>query len=495
VRITSVTDALVSTRWSPWACFAAPSQSLGPNIRAWPTMVRALRCANILGASPSLLVSCVGIASFKVPAQLVPLCLVARLYVALAPGKPRMALCHLPVPPPALVWLPAPDWKRLTGNSQLVSVWTDRSVTSNRDKQCMVGASWCAENSMSTYARLTGMIPNNNLAEVAAAVMVLCSWQSTDLHVHTDSKFVLKLVNRGLLAMEQDGWPNLPVVGWATPTLPIVLYRHFLFLIHWHNSALTFSWVKGHSGDTMNKQVDALVKKGVELDTHTLDISSLWTPSGWVDTAPVLNHQSLSHLMYCVVQDTVPNPLQGRKFTDFCAEWTAWIAEHFHLELDILTHFHLLWTANVPTSLKELLWKTSSGSLPLGRRWYGMSDLGQVCHCGMEMSLPQVWAGCAAYDLTPLRNALLDHLLLLCPSNYRTLDFDEWPSPFWFLLIVLKPLEKRLTVSKPQAARESAIGNYLWYIWKQHMKEMVVSNFLFVPRGHMAQMALALGIG
>jgi len=373
-----------------------------------------------------------------------------------------------------------------------MSVWTDGSATSNGEERCVAGASWCAENGVSAYARLTGMIPNNNLAEVAAAVMALRSWQSTDLHVHTDSKFVLELVNRGLLAMERDGWPDLPVVGWAAPASPIVLYRHFLFLIRQHNSALTFSWVKGHSGDTMNKQADALAKKGVELDTHTLDILSLWTPSGWVDTAPVLNHQSLSHLTYCVVRDAVPDPLQGRKFTDFCAEWTAWIAEHFHVELDILTHFCSLWMANVPTGLKELLWKTSSGSLPLGHRWYGT-----------EMSLPHVWAGCTAYDLTPLRDALLDHLPSLCPGDYRTLDFDKWPSPFWFPLIILKPLEKRLMVSKPQAAllrssraaRESAIGNYLWYIWKQHMKETAVSNFLFIPRGHMAQMALALGIG
>jgi len=119
------------------------------------------------------------------------------------------------------------------------------------------------------------------------------------------------------------------------------------------------------------------------------------------------------------------------------------------------------------------------------------------------MSLPHIWAGCTAYNLGPLRDALLAHLPTLCPSNSQTLDFDKWPSPFWFPLFMLKPLEKRLAVSKPQAAllrnsratRENAIGSYLWYIWKQHMKETAVPSFLFAPRGHVTQLALAIGVG
>jgi len=73
VRIAGITDALVPTRWSPWARFMGPSQVLGLNIRAWPAMIGVLRCASILGANPSQLVSHVGIATFKAPAQSVPL--------------------------------------------------------------------------------------------------------------------------------------------------------------------------------------------------------------------------------------------------------------------------------------------------------------------------------------------------------------------------------------------------------------------------------------
>ena len=192
-------------------------------------------------------------------------------------------------------------------------------------------------------------------------------------------------------------------------------------------------------------------REGVENDTPSIDIASLWMPSGWVDTAPMLNHQSLSHLTYCVVWDVIPNPLLGRKFAMFCVEWMAWITEFFYKELDILTHFRSLWALSVPAGLKELLWKYSSGSLPLGCRWYGTLDQGQTCCCGSEMSLPHIWARCPAYNLTPLRDVLLDLLPTICPGDCRTLDFNEWPSPFWFPLIALKPLEKRLAVSKPQA--------------------------------------------
>ena len=225
-------------------------------------MVGALGCATILGANPTSLVSHVGITSFRAPALSVPLQLVIRLYMAPSPRKPRMALCHLPIPPPAPTWHPAPKWRRKTGNARTMSVWTDGSATSNGDERCVTGASWCTENGITTFARLTGMTPNNNIAEVTAVVMALLLWQSTDLHIHTDSKFMLGLVDSGLLAMEHNGWPNLPVTHWAAPASPVALYRHLLCLIHCHNSSLEFSWVKGHSGDPMNEKADALAKRG-----------------------------------------------------------------------------------------------------------------------------------------------------------------------------------------------------------------------------------------
>lgn len=198
-----------------------------------------------------------------------------------------------------------------------------------------------------------------------------------------------------------------------------------------------------------------------------------------------------------------PNPLLGRKFSEFCTEWTAWISEYFHADLDILVHYQSLWTLNIPVGLKGLLWKSSSRSLLLGPHWYGPSDLGQNCHCGKAMSLPHVWSGCSTYDLSPLKDILLALLASLCPGDYRVLDYDKWPSPFWFLLLVLKPLEKQLEVSKKQlallkdswASQERAIGGYLWYIWRQRMKETVVPSFSFVPYRHVALLASYLDAG
>ena len=350
---------------------------------------------------------------------------------------------------------------------------------------------------------MTGVVLTNNVAEMTVVVMALLAWQSADLHIHTDSKFILELVNGGLLAMEQDGWPDLPYSNWAVPVSLALLYKHLLFLLQRHNSGLTFSWVKGHSGVEQNKQADKLAKQGVEDPLYKIDVTSLHTPLGWVDDTLVLNHQSLVHLTYCVVWEEIPCPLRGGKFDTFCADWTNWMLVHFSTELDILKHFTTLWCLDVPISLKELLWKLASGSLPLGGHWYGTSDLGRTCRCGAKMSLHHIWVGCPRYILSPLRETLIGFLPTLCPGSYWTLDFDEWPSPFWYPLLSLKALEACLPLTRKQACalhdsqhvREQAIGPYLWFIWKNHMREMADPKFTFIPWRQVGSLEKALGIG
>jgi len=175
-RVSSITDAITRTRWSPWVCFRSPSQSLGPGVRAWPSMAGALGCAGVLGDGPSLLTSWVGIAPFKAPAASVPFRLVKRLYAAPDAGQHRMALCDLSITPPPPAWTPAPGWSQKGGNRDSMSVWTNGSTVHNGDERCIARASWCVENGVSMFARLAGITPNNNLAEVAVVVMALLSW-------------------------------------------------------------------------------------------------------------------------------------------------------------------------------------------------------------------------------------------------------------------------------------------------------------------------------
>ena len=90
----------------------------------------------------------------------------------------------------------------------------------------------------------------------------------------------------------------------------------------------------------------------------------------------------------------------------------------------------------------------------------------------------------------------------LCTGHHHTLDFNEWPPPFWYPLLVLKLLEKMLAVNRQVArvlqdsceAQEWAIGSYLWYVWKVRMQETADQSFVFIPYKHVWALALELGV-
>ena len=111
------------------------------------------------------------------------------------------------------------------------------------------------------------------------------------------------------------------------------------------------------------------------------------------------------------------------------------------------------------------------------------------------MSLPHVWAGCTAHDLTPLYDLLDSKMQSLEFGTQKSLWPCEWPAPFWLPLIALKPLESlssipirvRRRLGKSRRAREWALGSWFWYVWKQHMKEVMEPAFRFVPIHHVSQ--------
>ena len=499
-KVDAILHELNPTQWSDSAVFWSSCQKLGKNVKIWPKMKGALGCANILGKGPSLLVPRSGISSFRAPALSVPLRWLLKLYPPSGHRAVRRGLFRLPVCNPRPKWTPLA--KRLGGQPE-VSVWTDGSALYNGEDRCIAGAAWCTEDGILAFARITGIIPSNNVAEVVAVILALKAWHSHFLTVHTDSKYVLGLVDGGLLAMERDGWPDTPFFNYERPFSLSVLLKHFLYTLRRHNSGLKFVWVKGHSRDAMNDMADSLAKTGVERDTYEFDVASLHTPKSWVDTAPVLNCQSLAHITYCIVRDMVPPPILGRKFAPFCEDWTSYMSLVFHVDLDILSSFKNLWTMNVPIGLKGLLWKSASGSIPIGELWHGASDLGAYCACGETLSLPHIWEGCECYRLAPLKDALDGYLLTLGGGFSKTVDFSAWPSPYWYPLLCLAKIEKSLDISRKQRKslknnrrfREWAIGMYLWTIWRKRMKEIMVPDYKFIPEFHVDDMLADIKAG
>ena len=369
-------------------------------------------------------------------------------------------------------------------------VWTDGSALNNGKETCTAGAGWVSNLGFTDCVSLSGITLSNNVAEVSALVLALTAWRPYHVVVHTDSSYALGLVKGGLLALERDGWVDIP---WNLRTPPVELFRHLLFCLRAHHGSLSFVKVKAHSGDTMNDVADLLANEG-RLAGRPLHIPGLYTPPGWVDSHPVLSHQPVSYLSSLLVRYTVAVPLRNYRSSRFTDRWTDSMYGLFGQVLDVGRYVSAIWTINVPAGLREVLWKEALGSLPFSSPEWVSARVPLVCRCGESLSLDHIFTGCISYDLKALMDCLLERLRIISPPLFlRSLRPDEWHPSLWYPLLALKAVEvgaarpskaclkpdQALATSRPQ--REWAIGTVLWFIWKKRMKELFASpTYVFI---------------
>ena len=130
---------------------------------------------------------------------------------------PRNSYC------PVLPFLQSPD--QSIAHSPLtdcvVHVYTDRSAVNNDSPaECTSTTAWVSDTGTSDHQRITGLPLSNNTAEIVAIAMALQAWQLTNLHIHTDSKVALKLLEGGLLEQERNGWIDTPWVAFPPTDRP-----------------------------------------------------------------------------------------------------------------------------------------------------------------------------------------------------------------------------------------------------------------------------------
>jgi len=273
----------------------------------------------------------------------------------------------------------------------------------------------------------------------------------------------------------------------------VELFRHLLFCLRVHRGRISFVKVKAHSGDVMNDLADSLANEG-RVSGRDFHIPDLYTPPGWVDSHPVLSHQPLSHLSSLLVRYTVPVPLCTWKASGFADRWAVAMFGLFGRVLDVGQHISAIWTINILTGLREVLWKDALASLPFYCPKWVSTRASFTCGCGVGLSLSHILVGCASYDLSPLATSLAERLQQVSPPLFhlRSLRPDEWHPFPWFPLIALKAVEYRAArptklCPKPSRAladsrgqREWAIGTFMWFVWKKRMKELFASpKFVF----------------
>ena len=506
----NILQDLSHTRWSTESN-KPTNQRLQASIRIWPSMANAMGCARILTGKHSLLA----------PSKLVRDW--TDIQLRNNPTKFRPYPDHVP----------AEHDDFLPTSVDTVHVWTDGSAFGNGLDSCVAGAAWVSSHGAEYSARIVDGPTSNNVAEVVAVVTALLSWRHTDMVIHTDSMYVLKLVKGNLLAMERDGWVEYvsslrPPRPWTTDTpgsLPdivssINLLQHLLYLLRSHDGYLSFRWVKAHDGDINNSRADELAKSAASSDEHIFSLATLQTPDNWIDTGPVLNYQSVSFLTEAIIKRNHPEgPSLGVKTAGFRYAWSRWASGECEAWLDVAHHIPNIWTINVPVQLKELLWKEINGSLPLGSAWTSKVRLGQACpcnggtieyrhvwisprcehtnglraikcRCGETVSLAHIWKGCSQYDMSPFREEVRRLIKKVVYLDTPTTDPDRWMSgDMWFPLIALKSLERgptydettRRILGPSRKTREWIMGSMLWYTWRMRMKESHSSSMVFSP--------------
>ena len=103
-----------------------------------------------------------------------------------------------------------------------------------------------AEKEMSGGFSLT----TNNRMEILAVIMGLeaIKWQNAEVHVYSDSSYVVNAINKGWL----EGWQRKGFAKVKNPDL----WMRFLNVYKLHRVA--FHWIKGHAGHPENERCDAL---------------------------------------------------------------------------------------------------------------------------------------------------------------------------------------------------------------------------------------------
>ena len=407
---------------------------LPPHIQIWPSMKKMIHCLRIFTSPRNLFDMLVSTRKYD------------RLHGTRDPATRRRATPrYLPPSPPDMnYYLP------LTGLSGTISIFTDGSALDNGLETCTAGAAWTSNYFIRDYCKLTGYTLTNNIAETAAVIMALISWRGHDIHIFTDSTFVLGLINGGLLAMERDGWPNFPWLHAITPARQYsTLFKYLLFLLRAHGGLIDFSKVKAHDDCTMNNIADRLANLG-RTEGRIFDLGLLVAPPNWINDAPVLNNASLSDLSALVIRHRIPAPIFSPKVTLPLGTWRLHIFHKYQINIEPIRYIPGIWRLHIWATLKETIWKHLFSSLPLGRRCYSSSDLGRYCRCGTIMSVDHMWASCPAYNLRPLIDVTNTQLASITPGLYvKHTDLDG-SCHQWMVLLTLTHLDRAIMPSYHQ---------------------------------------------
>jgi len=146
----------------------------------------------------------------------------------------------------------------MTTNQAAVSIWTDGACSGNPGP-----GGWGVLLRFGAHEKeLFGGYPDttNNRMEMMAVIEGLKALkQVCDVHIFTDSTYVLKGMTEWIHGWRKRGWKTAA----GKPVKNADLWLELEAAIGQHT--VEWTWVKGHAGHVENERADELARRGVEV--------------------------------------------------------------------------------------------------------------------------------------------------------------------------------------------------------------------------------------
>ncbi|TFK78377.1 hypothetical protein K466DRAFT_614661 [Polyporus arcularius HHB13444] len=227
---------------------------------------------------------------------------------------------------------------------------------------------------------------SNQTAELfAVAVAAAIVPPFTNLHIVTDSRYVLDGLAKHLPKWEANGWYG---------TTNAELIRDVVARLRARSAPTTIRWTKGHAGDTGNEGADALAKQGSQ-ETRTEPLPP--APAQYLRQGAKLATLT-QKLAYKAIRAGKRKP--ERPATDnMVARIQATLAQDTKREPTAAKIWAAIRHRDIARKMRDFLWKATHDALRVGRYWEHIPGYEQRALCGV----------CGVTDS-------LEHILLECDA-------------------------------------------------------------------------------
>ncbi len=138
----------------------------------------------------------------------------------------------------------------------LIRIHTDGSCRGNPGP-----GGWAWAKGTETYAAGHAQHTTNQRMEVLAVIEALGAFPEEDVEIVSDSTYVVKCFqDKWHVGWLRRGWKN----SQGQPVSNRDLWETLIPMVLESQRTVTFSWVKGHSGDPMNDFVDLLATEAAD---------------------------------------------------------------------------------------------------------------------------------------------------------------------------------------------------------------------------------------